>query len=216
MGQPLTSASTTSAVKAAAPSISELRVLGAPYVGTAWRVAYNYFGGVEAQSTIKWWVETGHNTNKFRSAPMDWLQDDHRSLLGDDTLVGRRLRVTVTPQRADGAVGTERRLVTDAGVKPKGRVLMYTAKGCTHCMRAKDILEAAGAPVSLISLSDYPFRKDEMKSLTGKRSVPQVCVCCRLFIGKYVFLKFSFFSFFDLKRFSLMINILVVLLLLKQ
>lgn len=48
----------------------------------------------------------------------------------------------------------------------------------THCARAEELLVAHGAPVSHINLSDFPFRKDEMKALTGKRSVPQVQRLC--------------------------------------
>ncbi|XP_033738252.1 LOW QUALITY PROTEIN: uncharacterized protein LOC117325864 [Pecten maximus] len=56
----------------------------------------------------------------------------------------------------------------------KGRVIVYSILGCPHCMRAKDTLQNKGIPYTDISLDTYPQCREEVKSRTGRQTVPQV------------------------------------------
>mgnify|MGYP001084986582 CR=1 FL=1 len=55
-----------------------------------------------------------------------------------------------------------------------GRVLIYTESGDAASQRVKDLLEARRVAYAEINITDNPSRKKEMKSLCGKKSVPQV------------------------------------------
>jgi len=48
-----------------------------------------------------------------------------------------------------------------------GRVIIYTATGCRHCVRAKRILEAWAVPYVEINLALHPECRQEMLVVSG-------------------------------------------------
>ncbi|XP_019618159.1 PREDICTED: uncharacterized protein LOC109465380 [Branchiostoma belcheri] len=56
----------------------------------------------------------------------------------------------------------------------KGRVLVYSIVGCPHCIRAKNYLEQLGLPYTDVSLDKYPQIREEVRTRTGKNTVPQI------------------------------------------
>ena len=61
------------------------------------------------------------------------------------------------------------------------KVLMYVTGWCPYCMRARSLLESKGVTIEEIDVEVVPGARAEMRSRSGRSSVPQV------FIGdKYV------------------------------
>ncbi|MFN3987179.1 MAG: glutaredoxin 3 [Rhodocyclaceae bacterium] len=59
-------------------------------------------------------------------------------------------------------------------------VRMYSTAVCPYCIRAEQLLMRKGvAGIEKIRIDLDPTRRDEMMSLTGRRTVPQI------FIGDY-------------------------------
>lgn len=60
------------------------------------------------------------------------------------------------------------------------RVRMYTSAVCPYCIRAEQLLARRGVTdVEKIRVDLDPSRREEMMSITGRRTVPQI------FIGDY-------------------------------
>jgi len=59
------------------------------------------------------------------------------------------------------------------------KVLMYVAGWCPYCMRARSLLESKGVDFEEIDVEAVPGARAEMRSRSGRSSVPQV------FIGEY-------------------------------
>lgn len=56
-----------------------------------------------------------------------------------------------------------------------GRILVYTTSGCTHCVRAKHLLQEKHVPFHVIDLLEHPERRQEMFLLSnGNKTVPQI------------------------------------------
>lgn len=59
-------------------------------------------------------------------------------------------------------------------------IRMYSTAVCPYCIRAEQLLMRKGvADIEKIRIDLDPTRRDEMMSLTGRRTVPQI------FIGDY-------------------------------
>lgn len=56
----------------------------------------------------------------------------------------------------------------------KGRVLVYSITGCPHCMRAKNTLQEHNIPYIDINLDNFPQCRDDVKTRTGRSTVPQI------------------------------------------
>ena len=57
------------------------------------------------------------------------------------------------------------------------RVLMYTSAGCPFCVRAEQLLRARGvADIEAVRIDLEPARRDEMLTLSGRRTVPQIWI----------------------------------------
>lgn len=56
----------------------------------------------------------------------------------------------------------------------KGRVLVYSITGCPHCMRAKNTLQEHNIPYVDINLDNFPQCRENVKSRTGRSTVPQI------------------------------------------
>jgi glutaredoxin 3 len=57
---------------------------------------------------------------------------------------------------------------------------MYASAVCPYCVRAEQLLRRKGvADIEKIRIDQDPVRRDEMMTLTGRRTVPQI------FIGDY-------------------------------
>ena len=64
------------------------------------------------------------------------------------------------------------------------RVEVYTASGCSYCLRAKRLLEARGIPYDEVDVElDADVRADVVHR-SGRRSVPQIFIDGRA-IGGY-------------------------------
>ncbi len=64
-------------------------------------------------------------------------------------------------------------------------VKMYSTDWCPFCQRAERLLQARGVTqIEKINLDTMPERRDEMMSVTGRRSVPQIFIGDR-HIGGY-------------------------------
>ena len=56
-----------------------------------------------------------------------------------------------------------------------GRVLLYVTTGCSHCVRAKKLLDSKNIPYVTIDLAEHPERKQEMVMASGgRKTVPQI------------------------------------------
>lgn len=59
-------------------------------------------------------------------------------------------------------------------------IRMYSTAVCPYCVRAEQLLQRKGVTnLEKIRIDLDPVRRDEMMSLTGRRTVPQI------FIGDY-------------------------------
>ncbi|XP_077435221.1 uncharacterized protein LOC144060013 isoform X2 [Vanacampus margaritifer] len=56
----------------------------------------------------------------------------------------------------------------------KGRVTIYSIKGCPHCLQAKAFLAPLGVPICDVDLSEHPELQEPVKKLTGRVTVPQI------------------------------------------
>jgi glutaredoxin 3 len=56
-------------------------------------------------------------------------------------------------------------------------VKMYTTAVCPYCVRAKQLLKARGVEqIEEIRIDTDPAQRDEMMTLTGRRTVPQIFI----------------------------------------
>ena len=56
-------------------------------------------------------------------------------------------------------------------------VQMYTTASCPYCVRAKQLLKARGVDqIEEIRIDTDPARREEMMSMTGRRTVPQIFI----------------------------------------
>jgi glutaredoxin 3 len=56
-------------------------------------------------------------------------------------------------------------------------VKMYTTAVCPYCIRAKQLLKARGVDqIDEVRVDTNPQARDEMMSLTGRRTVPQIFI----------------------------------------
>ncbi|MBQ0960186.1 glutaredoxin 3 [Ideonella sp. 4Y11] len=57
------------------------------------------------------------------------------------------------------------------------KVKMYTTQVCPYCVRAKTLLSQRGvAEIEEIRVDLDPVQRDQMMSLTGRRTVPQIFI----------------------------------------
>ncbi|MBQ0930457.1 glutaredoxin 3 [Ideonella sp. 4Y16] len=57
------------------------------------------------------------------------------------------------------------------------KVKMYTTQVCPYCVRAKALLSQRGvAEIEEIRVDLDPVQRDQMMSLTGRRTVPQIFI----------------------------------------
>jgi glutaredoxin 3 len=56
-------------------------------------------------------------------------------------------------------------------------VKMYTTAVCPYCVRAKQILKAKGVEhIDEIRIDTDPAQREQMMSITGRRTVPQIFI----------------------------------------
>ena len=56
-------------------------------------------------------------------------------------------------------------------------IKMYTTAVCPYCIRAKQILKAKGVEhIEEIRIDTDPSQREQMMSLTGQRTVPQIYI----------------------------------------
>jgi glutaredoxin len=55
-----------------------------------------------------------------------------------------------------------------------GRITVFVADGCSHCKRTTSALEARKLPFTVISITQYPAKHNDMMSLSRQMSTPQV------------------------------------------
>ena len=56
-------------------------------------------------------------------------------------------------------------------------VKMYTTAVCPYCIRAKQLLKARGVEqIDEVRIDTNPQARDEMMSITGRRTVPQIFI----------------------------------------
>lgn len=53
---------------------------------------------------------------------------------------------------------------------------MYTTRYCPYCIRARNLLNAKGAPYTDIAVDDEPVLRREMMARSGRTSVPQIWI----------------------------------------
>ncbi|KAK2164124.1 hypothetical protein LSH36_68g04032 [Paralvinella palmiformis] len=56
----------------------------------------------------------------------------------------------------------------------KGRVVVFSIIGCSHCMKAKNNLQQLDVPYTDVNLDAFPRCRDYLKEKTGKYTVPQI------------------------------------------
>jgi len=56
------------------------------------------------------------------------------------------------------------------------KVLMYVTGWCPYCMRARSLLESKGVTIEEIDVEAVPGARAEMRSRSGRSTVPQVFV----------------------------------------
>ena len=56
------------------------------------------------------------------------------------------------------------------------KVLIYVAGWCPYCMRARSLLESKGVTFEEIDVEAVPEARAEMRSRTGRSTVPQVFI----------------------------------------
>ena len=54
------------------------------------------------------------------------------------------------------------------------RAIIYTRKYCPFCTKAKALLDAEGVTYEEIDITQDPVREEEMRTITGRTTVPQV------------------------------------------
>lgn len=55
-------------------------------------------------------------------------------------------------------------------------IIIYSADYCSYCTQAKKILEQKGAKYTEIRVDLEPEKKEEMITLSGRRTVPQIFI----------------------------------------
>jgi glutaredoxin 3 len=55
-------------------------------------------------------------------------------------------------------------------------IVMYTTNWCPYCERARRLLNAKGVAFSEIDVESAPEKRAEMRSRSGRRSVPQIFI----------------------------------------
>ena len=56
-------------------------------------------------------------------------------------------------------------------------VKMYTTAVCPYCVRAKSLLKQRGvAQIEEIRIDTDPAQRQHMMDITGRRTVPQICI----------------------------------------
>lgn len=55
-------------------------------------------------------------------------------------------------------------------------VVMYSTRWCPYCVRARQLLAGKGAEVEEIAVDRDPGRREEMYTLSGRRTVPQIWI----------------------------------------
>jgi glutaredoxin 3 len=53
---------------------------------------------------------------------------------------------------------------------------MYSTRFCPFCIRARQLLGAKGVTFREISVDNDPERRSEMRSLSGRHTVPQIWI----------------------------------------
>ncbi len=53
---------------------------------------------------------------------------------------------------------------------------IYTTKICPHCVRAKALLTRKKLPFHEIDVTDNPTLRQQMETLSGRRTVPQIFI----------------------------------------
>jgi glutaredoxin 3 len=59
------------------------------------------------------------------------------------------------------------------------RVTMYATGSCPYCHRAEALLRSkgiAGSDLELIRVDEFPQRREEMMTRSGRRTVPQIWI----------------------------------------
>lgn len=64
------------------------------------------------------------------------------------------------------------------------KVLMYTTSWCPYCTRARQLFEQKGVPFTEIDVEDVPGARDEMRTRSGRNTVPQIFIG-ELHLGGY-------------------------------
>eukprot|EP01094_Clydonella_sp_ATCC50884_P000341 TRINITY_DN10267_c0_g1_i1.p1 TRINITY_DN10267_c0_g1~~TRINITY_DN10267_c0_g1_i1.p1 ORF type:complete len:520 (+),score=191.95 TRINITY_DN10267_c0_g1_i1:33-1592(+) len=72
-----------------------------------------------------------------------------------------------TPVRVDGDESGE-------GEEQVGQVTVFSISGCPHCRTAKNSLKEKGLKYVEVNLDVFPERKQEMKELSGRHTLPQI------------------------------------------
>ena len=55
-------------------------------------------------------------------------------------------------------------------------VVMYTTGWCPYCARARNLLGRKGVPIEEIDIESAPEKRAEMRSRSGRTSVPQIFI----------------------------------------
>lgn len=55
-------------------------------------------------------------------------------------------------------------------------VTIYSRSWCTFCKHAKQLLDSKEVPYQVIDIEEQPEKRDEMISLSGRTSVPQIFI----------------------------------------
>lgn len=60
---------------------------------------------------------------------------------------------------------------------------IYTKGYCPYCQRAKDLLKIKGVDFTEYEVSDDPDKEQEMRTRSGRRTVPEIFINDRLIGG---------------------------------
>jgi glutaredoxin 3 len=55
-------------------------------------------------------------------------------------------------------------------------VIMYSTNVCPYCVRAKQLLDSKGVSYTEYKIDSDPAKREEMMSLTQRRTVPQIII----------------------------------------
>lgn len=58
----------------------------------------------------------------------------------------------------------------------QGTVTLYTTQFCSHCVRAKRLLEKLGVPYEEVDASRSPESRQQLVEMTGRMTFPQILV----------------------------------------